>query len=274
MNQHSFRDLHDALLKDDEDSPFSSLLLPWSEEHLSARVWLNDLKHREGHPFPKADIEDLWELYALSRVCDLLLLRFQDEKDDTSTWAGPQISLDEFVAFAESLGLTVMRPTMFSAFYHEIVEATPCHDARAPEIIEYRWPCVMLGNMVLVRGGVAVSASAASLTPGIAGRSTLYWAYRRRTRPCRDLSHGWGSNSRWRTAFRRDYVIGNSHFFNVDGTCHLGARNQKVAAVEASDIELTLEERIELLTHRCFVKTVKQDDDLWPYDDYLELDGQ
>jgi hypothetical protein len=31
--------------------------------------------------------------------------------------------------------------------------------------------------------------------------------------------------------------------------------------------DLTGDERVELLTHRCFVRTHKRHDDRWPYDD-------
>ncbi|MFX5464564.1 hypothetical protein ABTD44_19515, partial [Acinetobacter baumannii] len=74
----------------------------------------------------------------------------------------------------------------------------------------------MLGNLLVLRGGLELEANAKVLDPDLARSTTLYWAYRRKGRPHRDLSHGWGSNSQWRTTFRRDYAIGNMQYFNVD----------------------------------------------------------
>ncbi|WP_437297214.1 hypothetical protein [Sorangium sp. So ce426] len=104
---------------------------------------------------------------------------------------------------------------------------------------------------------------------GIAESSTMYWAYRRKNRPQQDLSQGWGSNSQWRTAFRRDYRVGQTSYYNVDGKRDLSALESTVE----DDEGLTREERVELLTNRCFIFTAKPHDDLWPYDDKLQIDG-
>ena len=95
----------------------------------------------------------------------------------------------------------------------------------------------------------------------------MYWACQRRNRPHRDLSDGWGSNSWWRTSFRRDYQLGGMLYFNADGRNDLSAP----PSGEADGDELTAEERIELLTNRCFIRTTKPHDDLWPYDDVYHL---
>ena len=89
-----------------------------------------------------------------------------------------------------------------------------------------------------------------------------------KNRACQDLSVGWGSNSQWRTDFRRDYHAGTDFYFNVDGTNDL-----RRPLSEPDRDGLTRGERIELLTHRCFI-TVDKDkplNDLWPYDDVLQL---
>ena len=130
----------------------------------------------------------------------------------------------------------------------------------------WRWPCVMLGNMLFSRGGVDVCAGKTIFKPGIADASTLYWADRRKGRPVNDLSHGWGSNSQWRTSFRRDYVVGDTRFYNVDGKYDLAAQAADAADAGRSPV-LTLAERIELLTQRCLVSSTTAHDDLFPYDD-------
>jgi hypothetical protein len=100
----------------------------------------------------------------------------------------------------------------------------------------------------------------------LSAASTLYWADRRKGRPVNDLSDGWGSNSRWRTSFRRDYVVGDTRFYNVDGKYDLAAQAADAADAGHSPA-LSLAERIELLTQRCLVSSTKAHEELWPYDD-------
>jgi len=269
LSQQRFRELHDILLDYKGNSAYADVLLPWLSESKEIQQWLHAFSQREGRPIPPASVEDLWSLYAVSRVFDLLILRFQ-ESDADSGWAGPNITSHELIAFIEALGLTVTQPTEFSTFYHEVVKVDQNED-EATRIVAYKWPCVMLGHMLILRAGVEVRASANTLMPGIADRSTLYWAYRRKGRPYQDLSHGWGHNSQWRTSFRRDYAIGESTYFNVDGKCDLAANGLDCPDEEDSNDGLTLAERIELLTNRCFVTCAKPHGDLWPYDDRLTV---
>jgi hypothetical protein len=210
--------------------------------------------------------EDLWRLYALSRVNQILLLRFQRAKADTSDRPGLSVSQDEYVAFAEALGFAVAQTPAFSPFYHEIVEVEYADDRRQPVSLRGSyWPCLMLGDMLFSRAGVRVCGGNEVLRKEVAESSTLYWAYRRKNRPHQDLSQGWGSNSQWRTAFRRDYRVGQELYYNVDGTHDLSVPEPPTE----DDNELTREERVELLTNRCFIFTTKPDGDLWPYDDGL-----
>jgi hypothetical protein len=53
----------------------------------------------------------------------------------------------------------------------------------------------------------------------------------------------------------------------VDGKLDLAAPD---STVESRD-DLTREERTELLTNRCFVRTTKPQNDLWPYHDMLRV---
>ncbi len=215
-------------------------------------------------------MEDLWRLYALGRVNEVLLLRFQRGRAEGTDWPGPKVSLDEYVWFAESLGMTVAGSQSFSPFYHEIVEVAQADNEEQPvTVLSTFWPCLMLGDMLFSRAGVRVSGGSRFVHKEIAESSTLYWAYRRKNRPYQDLSHGWGSNSQWRTAFRRDYRVGQGFYYNVDGKHDLGASEP---AEEDRD-DLTREERIELLTNRCFVTTMKPHCDLWPYDDRFHTTG-
>ena len=49
------------------------------------------------------------------------------------------------------------------------------------------------------------------------------------------------------------------------------ARRMRPPKMLRSREALPPEERVELLTHRCFVRTRKEDDDHWPYEDTLTL---
>lgn len=70
-----------------------------------------------------------------------------------------------------------------------------------------------------------------------------------------------GGNSQWRTRFRRDYRIGRTYYFNVDG------KHDLWNPLSAKDRDgLAREERIELLISRCFIIAKKPHDDLYPYD--------
>ncbi|NUR91444.1 MAG: hypothetical protein HOY71_45855, partial [Nonomuraea sp.] len=108
----------------------------------------------------------------------------------------------------------------------------------------------LLGTLLLTRAGVRVSAGANHLVAGVADRSCLYWTYLRVQRPTNDLSMGWGSNSQWRTDFRRDHVVDGTLFYNVDAGFE----------PEQDDDPPPLD----VLRHRCSTVT-DLGDDLWPY---------
>jgi hypothetical protein len=62
------------------------------------------------------------------------------------------------------------------------------------------------GELVFSRAAVSVSCHPSfQILEGVADRSRLYVTDRRMRRDVVNLSHGWGSNSRWRTSFRFDY---------------------------------------------------------------------
>jgi hypothetical protein len=268
--QADFRSLFDTIHRKDPRPIYWYVLAPWIESHAHAREWLASFAAQRGKPIATADDDDLCRLYALSRVNETLLLGYQQGRADGTDWPGPVISLDDYVRFAEAFGLSVVDPSTFTPFHHEIVEVDQAPDDDAPvELVSTLWPCLMLGDMLFSRAGARISAGRRFVHKEVAESSMLYWAYRRKNRPHQDLSHGWGSNSQWRTRFRRDYSLGGAYHYNVD-------RKQDLAAPDAGVIDrdgLSRAERIELLTHRCFVVTTKPDSDLWPYDDLLRAAG-
>lgn len=266
-SQADFRELFDLIHGKHRRPIYWYAIAPWVESHSSEREWLHAFASRRGDPIPPADGEDLCRLYALSRVNETLLLGFQHGgRADGCNWPGPKISHDDYLRFAESLGLTAAESAEFAPFYHEIVEVEAASDEDQPVMLDSTfWPCLMLGDMLFSRAGARVTGGRRFIHKEVAESSTTYWAYRRKNRPTHDLSQGWGSNSQWRTGFRRDYRIGPDFHYNVDGKHDLAS-----FALPAEDrFGHTRNERIELLTHRCFIATTKQHDDLWPYDDRL-----
>ncbi len=272
-----FRDLYSYLLQ----SPLSAaqflaensdeILSQFSRFHkygsIEAMGWRVGEQPHLNEPF----LFDLWELYAFSRVNDMLLLGFEPDNPAIGEWSGPEITLEEYRRFMLPLGLGEISHAGFCPFFHEIVEVEQAEDADEPiTLSETVWPGYMLGAMLLSRTGVKVRGGANHIVKEVAENSTLYWTFRRRNRTVDDLSHGWGSNSQWRTQFRRDYRTETAFYYNVDEM----PENGDLAISSLNGDELTTDERIELLRNRCFIKTTKPHQDLFPYNDfYVEMRG-
>lgn len=254
-DQQPYRQLHDDILDYDGDAVYADRLRPWLAAHEGERRWLDALRARRGAPVPAMGQEELWRLYALSRIVELLQLSFAPRAREDG-WDVVPITADEHARFMEALGLEPVERAGFHPFYHEVVTVDELPDAdAAPEVAQVLWPGWRLGPLLISRAGCRVRAGRRHLVKEIAERSTLYWAYARNNRPTDDPGRGWGSNSQWRTAFRRDYALDGALHYNVDGREHPGA----------ADPELGQAERTELLRHRCFVTTPTPSDDRWPY---------
>ena len=234
---------------------------------------------------------DLWTFYALSRVFEHLTLGIQDRSGIgrlrisllDPNWPAPPFcspSHDELVRFFGALGMERMsNHPQYHPFLHEIAAAELDPDLGDDVLVEEElWPGLWFGDLVFARAGVRVRCGpTARVNPAIATRSTLYFTWLRLHRKVDDLSQGWGHNSQWRTRFRRDYFDGAMLRYNVDGhVCLAGARLTGECICPPPDApdddaelhgDLTPGERIELLTHRCFVQSTKPDHDRWPFDD-------
>ncbi len=221
-------------------------------EHLAG---LAPLRKRE--PVPPGgytvDDEQLWriiELYGLSRVSDYLIELSYPAAD------GRAVHTDFFTA----VGLTPFTHAgTFSPFHHEIAAVEEDPAATAVTVVEVLWPGFWFGDLLFSRAGVRVRAPRHLVDATVATTSTLYFTFRREPRPTNDLSHGWGSNSQWRTSFPRFYADVEGFHFNWDGTVDIG--------------DDPLDERRELLLHRCFVRGPLPPDehDRYPYDDRLTI---
>ncbi len=224
--------------------------------------------------------EASWTFYAASRVNDILLLPLQTLENERDFLA---LSREDYEEFWRTLGFEVFEPQHFHPFECEIFAVEAADDANfSPQIERVVWPGAKFGDLMFARAGVVVKSGANFLDAKIAATSMLYDVFWRLHRRTEDLSMGWGSNSQWRTAFRRDYVYNDHFLFNVDGEPGFKQpsflqsldwndlpERQFFASQKGDNDDLTTEEREELLTYRGFVKCPKSDADLWPYDDCL-----
>lgn len=277
IDQQNLRTLHDSLFAYSGSDAAEDLLWSWMAASGDVeRAWLAAFAARTGSPVPEASVEDLWRLYAFSRVNDILVLGFQPAPVTVADYEWPErpvmISLAQYAEFMTALGFTPFHETAFHPFYHEIVEVEPADAPDTPAtIVRVLWPGWSLGPMLFSRAGCIVRSGRNIIVKEVAESSTLYWTYRRRNRPCEDLSCGWGHNSQWRTSYRRDYRLGNRLYYNVAGT--LDVTKPDTGENPDPDREkLTVSERVEFLIHRCFVRTPKPHKDLWVYDDHYEHD--
>lgn len=230
-------------------------------------------------------LDDSWTFYALSRVFEWLTIGAQDQASlgrDDPDWprAGDFSALPrgQLLHFFGAFGMQPMATRRaYHPFFHEIAAAVRDPALSDAVLVEDEvWPGLWFGDLVFARAGVRVRCGpGAPVVPAVAVRSTLYFAWTRVYRPTCDLSHGWGSNSQWATSFRRDYVDGAVLRYNVDGGVRLTGdaivppppshdRRDDNAALCG---DLTPAERVELLAHRCFVRTAKPHKDRWPFDD-------
>lgn len=242
---------------------YARVLRPWLRAQPQVGDWLRALAASGPDPTPGASHETLWNLYALSRINDLLLQAFQPERGFGFKADAIDLSRAEYLAFAEALGLSVAQRPRFSPFHHEIVgfEQSP-YPAAPATLRRERWPCLMLGTMLFSRAGVDIVAGVGFARAETVERAPLYWAFVRRHRVAHDLSHGWGSNSQWSTEFRRDFHVDGEFRFNVDELRRLDRLGERAVDEDG----LSRRERIELLTHRMFVLS-ERDGEMYPYDD-------
>lgn len=172
--------------------------------------------------------ETLWELYAASRVRDVLLLAHQPVPSDDSVReldealrrrqpAFRPVPVGQVTEFFAAIGCRPVSKASFDPILHEILSCEAASYPGAPiEITGQDWPALMMGDLVFTRAGVHVRAGSAHAVPGVADRSTLHWEYWRRHRTTSDGSFWWGHNSQWKTVPRRDYITSRGHVYDFD----------------------------------------------------------
>ncbi|WP_406437814.1 hypothetical protein OHB14_57410 [Streptomyces sp. NBC_01613] len=275
--------LYQALRDHTGPDPYTAAVEPWLRraeiEYRSVLAEGVGLLARTAVDGPDERCGDLlWELYALSRVSDVLLLAFQPPADKDEPWSSA-VTMDQYLELFGRLGMTSFEETgVFDPFLHEIVEVKQAQDPDEPiRVTGVVWPGLWLGDLLFSRAGVRVRAGVRHAERGVADRSPLYWTYRRRHRPTVDLSMGWGHNSQWRTDFRVDLRTGSGYELNA---CARGAIDDTEGFTDAS---LTSQERRELLRHRCLLRTPvnaaelaetpRWQEELYPFDGHLRTTG-
>ena len=257
--QIPFVQLFDAVTSYLGRGVYSQVLSPQGSFVVQVKTWLDDFRNRTKTDSPIATPEDLSCLYALSRLTSLLLLRFQNGRADGTDYLGPEIAMEDFLNFHLHLGFKVHESTGFHPIVYEIGEVRPMEDNLAPIVLlDINWPCLILDNMIYCRGNVSIQSGSSLTTKKTAESSKMYWAYRRKDRAFADQSHGWGHNSQWRTAFRRDYINGNDICYNVDGDLSLNDQDCDCDGIPRETL-------IELVRNRCLINTQIDDSDLYPY---------
>nr|WP_052478366.1 hypothetical protein [Kibdelosporangium sp. MJ126-NF4]CEL17921.1 hypothetical protein [Kibdelosporangium sp. MJ126-NF4]CTQ90854.1 hypothetical protein [Kibdelosporangium sp. MJ126-NF4] len=271
-------------------------------DHLAG---LAPLRRRERIPVGgyTGDDEQLWrimKLYALSRVSDYLIELFCPEGErpagfgvtggravidsSVTSRSGPDpgrigsrilepAGLAVHTEFFTAIGLTPFEHAdVFSPFHHEIFAVVQDPSATSVTVEEVLWPGFWFGDLLFNRAGVRVRAPRYLIDATVATTSTMYFTSRREPRPTDDLSHGWGSHSQWRTSFHRFYADEDGLHLNWDGEVDIGYDPPGRSADQLDD-DVPLDQRRELLLHRCFVRSDLpcDEDDRFPYGDRLSL---
>ena len=307
-----FRRLYEGLLDHDDTEGARRHLEDQRRTAVAHLAELAPLRRREPVPAGGYTVEDeqLWrltKLYALSRISDYLIELSCPEGDppqgfgvtggrpviegstahrmELGGWRttatpgrhGPRkldrAALTMHTEFLTGIGLTPFdQAQAFSPFHHEIFAVVQDQTATRVTVEEVLWPGFWFGDLLFSRAGVRVRAPRHLIDAEVATTSTLYFTFRRDPRPTDDLSHGWGSNSQWRTAFPRFYADEDGLHFNWDGTVDIG-EDPPQDPPHHPDAAHPLDQRRELLLHRCFVRSAlpQDEDERFPYEDRLTL---
>jgi hypothetical protein len=215
--------------------------------------------------------ETLWQMYAASRVHDVLLLAHQPgpaddsvrELDEALGRSQPRfrpVPVDQVTQFFASIGCRPVTQTNFDPILHEIITCKPDGDPDAPiQVTGQAWPALMIGELVFTRAGVHVRAGSLHAVPAIADRSTLHWEYWRRHRTTSDGSFFWGHNSQWRTELRRDYITSRGRVYDFDALSSYSRRKRQTLTGDSDPQPLTADQA-SFIKNRCQLRTNDEPD--------------
>ncbi|MCP9951481.1 hypothetical protein [Actinomadura madurae] len=280
-----FRRLYEGLFDHHDDVAGREGYLAGQQRTVAAHLAdLAPLRKRELIPAGgyKGDDEQPWrimKLYGLSRVGDYLIEMFCPEGEPPPGFGRTGFRRLDFdgravhTRFFAAIGMTPFEHgEAFSPFHHEIFAVVQDPSATRVTLEEVLWPGFWLGDLLFSRAGVRVRAPRHLIDAEVAATSTLYFTSRRVPRPVSDLSHGWGSNSQWRTMFHRFYADEDGLHLNWDGEVDIGEDPPADPVDQPANTD-PLDQRRELLLHRCFVRSAlpRDEDDRFPFDDRISL---
>lgn len=217
---------------------------------------------------PESDdlLKTLWELYAASRVRDVLLWAHQprpagDEVRELDQALGRKqpafrrVPVDQIIRFFSAIGCQPVTAASFDPILHEIItcRAAPEPSARI-QVTGQAWPALMIGELVFARAGVRVRAGSAHAAPGVADQSGLHWEYWRRHRTTVDGSFWWGHNSQWKTEVRRDYITSRGHVYDFDALYGFYGRRRRFLA-DHSALQPLTPDQASFIKNRCQLRT-------------------
>lgn len=261
--EQSIRELYFKILDFEGEGLYESVLKKWIIDN-DYKSYLLNLSNKVHLSETSLSQDDIWELYALTRVLDILSLRFQPNNNvDESKWLGLNFSIPEYIEFNYSIGLDTTTPKTFNSFDCEILEANEGENNF--QIVECLFPAIKLKNLMIKRAGVKISLDSKNYNLKLINHSSIYWTFRRQNRKCFDLSQGWGSNSQWRTDIRLDIETNDSYIYNQKGI--IDFNNLTINQLNViKEQNLDVDEAIELTKFRHFINSTKNDSDLFPYD--------
>ncbi|WP_298427936.1 hypothetical protein [uncultured Kordia sp.] len=255
--EFTIRDLYYQVLDYEGEELFTDLLKPWVENYNYKR-FINSITD-----ILNISNEKNCELYALSRLLDILTLHFLPNNNaDGSDWLGVEISKNEYIEFIKIIGLETVKPKTYDTFHCEIAETKVGN--KNFEITECLFPSVKLKNLLIKRSAVIITNRIEDYNLELMNNSKIYWTFRRNNRKFIDLSNGWGNNSQWKTEFRLDLENGNKIIYNYNGKFDLNQLSEETLN-ELKEEGLEVNEAIELIVNRHFIKCSKDDSDLFPY---------
>jgi hypothetical protein len=216
-------------------------------------------------------LETLWQLYAASRVRDILLLAHQPgpvtgevrELDRALGREQPvfrSVPVGQITRFFAGIGCQPVTEASFDPILHEIITCDAADDPAAPvQVTGQAWPALMIGELVFARAGVHVRAGSAHAVPGVADRSALHWEYWRRHRTTSDGSFWWGHNSQFRTEVRRDYITSRGHVYDFDALSSSSSTFRIALTGESTRPQLTADQA-SFIKNRCQLRTGDEPD--------------
>lgn len=258
ITEFSIRDLYHKIPGYKGDKILTELLLPWLEQN-RYREYLHALPLNK-----EMREEDNCELYAFSRVLDLLALSSRpDSYPEDSEEKEPLLTTDEYIELAKSLGLDIEYPEQYDPFHCEIAIAIagPLNFG----IVGYQHPVIKLKHLMIKRSPVAITLDPEVYDFNLINNATLYWTFRRSNRKTTDLSEGWGHNAQWHTGFRLDIETEQSYIYNLNGKFDLSVPDPATRE-ELKEQGLRLEDAIELVVNRQFIRCTQKYEYPFPYD--------